>query len=146
MKEGFWLNYATAREFEIDEHELWLRRSGNAQLLGIPAEVAARFSDFAPVLHRDRFLTFVISRAPVVRVRGHGVSVSFEFATTDELEFALRAILRFCDRNAGPRTWVRISNLATQTTLQIPFEDFAERHGRGEIAALLGTAPVAELP
>jgi hypothetical protein len=115
MKDGFWINYDTDAVFEIDEHERWLRRDDNADRLGVPADVIARFGEFVPRRDRDRFLTFVMSHAPVMRVRGHGVDVTFEFAAENESP-AMRAIDEFCTANAGLGTWMRISNLLLKRT------------------------------
>jgi len=111
VKEGFWINYETGLEVEIDEHESWIRRPGNVQRLGIPAEIAARFGEFAPIVDRERFLTFVMSHAPVMRIRGHGAYVSFEFAIPGDTTMAVERIRRFCDRNeAGAKSARVVSN------------------------------------
>ena len=44
MKSGFWGNYERKVWFEIDEHERWLRRGGNAEQLGVPSQMVVRFS------------------------------------------------------------------------------------------------------
>ena len=76
MTEGFWGNYETGIWFQIDEHEQWLRRGNNAELLGVPDEVIAEFGHFAD---RETLLQFVWRHAPVMRWRCHGSSVAFEF-------------------------------------------------------------------
>ncbi|MDD5662822.1 MAG: hypothetical protein PHT71_01000 [Victivallaceae bacterium] len=76
MKEGFWGNYQTGHYFEIDEHERWIRRGNNAHMLGVPPEIIARFSEFSD---RETLLPFIWQHAPVMRWRGHGASVCFEF-------------------------------------------------------------------
>ena len=76
MKEGFWGNYETGEYFRIDEHEKWLRRPGNAERLGIPSGAIA---DFPKYPTREALLLSVYRRAPVMRWRGHGTSVTFEF-------------------------------------------------------------------
>ena len=76
MKEGFWGNYEMGIWFQIDEHERWLRRGSNAERLGVPDDVIAKFSNFAD---RETLLPFVWRHAPVMRWRCHGESVTFEF-------------------------------------------------------------------
>ena len=76
MKEGFWGNYETGEWFRIDEHERWLRAPGNAVKLGVPEETVAAFAQYQT---RDELLPFVYRHAPVMRWRGHGTSVTFEF-------------------------------------------------------------------
>ena len=76
MKEGFWGNYETGEWFRIDEHERWLRKPGNAEKLGVPEAVIKRFAENPT---RETLLPFVYRRAPVMRWRCHGSSVTFEF-------------------------------------------------------------------
>lgn len=85
----------------------------------MPPDVIARFGD-CPQLDRVRFLTFILTHAPIVRVRGHGVDITFEFAASNvETErLALKAIRRFCEEFAGSRNWVRITNVVSATTAQ----------------------------
>ena len=80
MKEGFWGNYETGEWFRIDEHERWLRTPGNAERLGVPEETAAAFAKYQT---RDELLPFVYRHAPVMRWRGHGSSVTFEFDSAE---------------------------------------------------------------
>lgn len=78
MKSGFWGNYRTGEIFQIDEHEHWVRRGGNAIRLGVPVEAAACFGEFVERKDRESFLCFLFDRAPVVRFRGHGSLVCCE--------------------------------------------------------------------
>lgn len=79
MKQGFWGNYELGEFFEIDEHEMWIRRWDNAARLGLAARVIARIAEFEPIRDRDRFLPFLYANAPVMRWHGHGESVTFDF-------------------------------------------------------------------
>lgn len=116
MKEGFWINYAADIVIEIDEHEQWLRRLGNTGRLGVSEEVQKAFSVFKPGVDRDRFLLFVIGHAPVMRVRGHGGYVTFEFASNSS-KLPLTAIIKWCKRYAGPHMSRRVHNFETSETM-----------------------------
>lgn len=80
MKESFWGNYQTGHFFEIDEHERWIRRGGNAEKLGVPAEVVRQFDRYSD---RETLFPFLWEHAPVMRWRCHGANVSFEFCSED---------------------------------------------------------------
>ena len=112
MKEGFWLNYRTGRLFQVHEHEIWLREAGNARTLGVPRAVMVEaLQRFRPFYDRVPFLLYIMERAPVMRVRGHGHYVTFEHhALTDD--DANRAVRRFAKKMLGPMTGLRVMNLA----------------------------------
>ena len=77
MQEGFWGNYQTGNYYQIDEHERWIRRGGNAHKLGVSSDISGCFGAFAD---RETLLPFVFAHAPVMRWRCHGESVTFEFS------------------------------------------------------------------
>lgn len=114
MKEGYWLNYATGRTVCIGlygDHERWIREPGNARSLGVPAKVVNQFGRFQPEESREKFLTFVMRHSPVMRVRGHGHFVTFEFwARRDDK--TVKAIRWFAKRYLGPMTGLNVANLA----------------------------------
>jgi len=132
MKEGFWINYQTGERFEVFDHENWLRDERNATRLGVPPEIVTRFGDFTPANDRVRFLTFVLSNAPVLRVRGHGVDITFEFAAADTAaeSKALEAIHRLCEDVAGAQSWMQISNITTGKTMKSAYIDVIQRERR----------------
>jgi hypothetical protein len=124
MKKGYWMNYHTAEVFEIHEHERWIRAEGNAQRLGVPSRVVARFKTFRPATDRDDFLLFLMQKAPIMRVRGHGYSVTFEFWAKSAPK-PLATVRRWAERNAGPLTLLNIVNLARGAGVQVLYKDFA---------------------
>ena len=112
MKEGFWLNYRTGRTFLIHEHEIWLREPGNARKLGVPKEVIAEALErFRPFYDRVPLLLFVMERAPVMRIRGHGHYVTFEYHARADDDATL-AVRHFAGRMLGPMRGLHIVNLA----------------------------------
>lgn len=106
MKEGFWGNYETGIWFQIDEHEMWLRRGDNAARLGIPEDIIAEFQHYAD---RETLLPFVYSHAPVMRWRCHVESVTFEFYT-EEWEKPLALIREWCGSFAGDYLYLHMVN------------------------------------
>jgi hypothetical protein len=116
---GLWANWRhPSRVFEVGDHQTWVRDPANACRLGVAAEVMDRFTDF-PYVHGDEqaravFLRLVMANAPVMRIRGHGDHITFEYhASTDaDVERAGRCIRRFC-RQAGVGEYMgqRIVNL-----------------------------------
>ena len=106
MKEGFWGNYETGIWFQIDEHERWLRREGNAAKLGVPENIIAEFPLFAD---RDTLLPFVWRHAPVMRWRCHEESVTFEFYAEDWSK-PLELIRKWCTLFAGDFLFLHMVN------------------------------------
>ncbi len=123
MKDGFWLNYYTGDVFLITEHEQWLRAGDNARKLGLSGELRAAFSRFEPQRDRNAFLLFVMRKAPVMRIRGHGVSVTFEFADADWSAPA-QAIREWGFKYAGAVTNLRITNFATAECVVMQWQEF----------------------
>lgn len=125
MKEGYWLNYKNGKFFEINEHEQWLRTPGNAKLLDVPSNIITSFSKFRPVTDRDKFLLFVLKNAPVIRVRGHGDYISFEYFSL-ERQTVMESMENLLKNIAGPVTQLYIVNFSTKESLQISYKQFEE--------------------
>ncbi len=123
MKSGYWGNYETGRIFLIDEHELYIRRPEKARELGIPEELIVRFSEFRLRQDRYEFIKFLLRAAPVMRIRGHGEYVTFEF---DFREWAppLKLIHAWCWENAGPFSGLNIVNLHSMEIRRCLWKDF----------------------
>ena len=141
MKEGLWINYSTGKQFPVDEHEQWLRSGDNAKKLGVPKNIVASFGEFTPGKDRDKFLLFVMKHAPVMRVRGHGISVSFEYNSRSRRD-PLDAIWMWGQRNAGPFTSFFIVNFATREKTQMYWQDFEQNMERGGAEAVMRAASV----
>ena len=128
MKEGYWINYRTKKFFEIYEHEYWIRDEKNAWNLGLTKLLISRFQDFRPSIDRDEFLLYIMKSAPVMRVRGYGVSVSFQFWAKSPVE-PLDAIRKWARKNAGPLTFLNIMNYGGPGSVQLSYKDFPRRSG-----------------
>ncbi len=116
---GYWANWRhPSRVFEVSDHQVWMRDPSNACRLGVDAKVIDGFRDY-PYNHGDEqaravFLRFVMQNAPVMRIRGHGDHITFEFhASTDaDAERAYRCVRWFYRRaGVGPFMGHRIVNL-----------------------------------
>jgi hypothetical protein len=141
MKEGYWINYRTDRVFPVDEHEQFIREPGNAKRLGVPDSVMRAAGKFEPVKDRDKFLLFLVQNAPVMRARGHGNYVSFEYASHSRQE-PLDAIWIWGKENAGPFTQMNISNLATGENTQMYYQQFEQAMDEGGYDAVMRAASV----
>lgn len=141
MREGYWLNYRTGKEFEIDEHEQWIRTPGNAKKLGVPQNVIEAFSKFRPVTDRDKFLLFVLKNAPVIRARGHGGYIAFEY-NSRERQSPLESIWALAKQHAGPFSQLYIVNFATKETVQMSFQQFEETMDRDGVEGLMRVATI----
>jgi GNAT superfamily N-acetyltransferase len=124
-KSGYWINYQTGTEVGVGEHEMWLRNPQNAQMIGVPPQIVADFDKFEPVKDRDALLRYVMQHAPIMRVRGHGREISFEYSSSRS-KGPLDAVWTWAEREAGPLTSLFIANLATGETTSMLYKDFVE--------------------
>lgn len=125
MRDGMWINYRTGKSFNIDEHERWLRRKGNADKLGVPKKVQDKFDEFEPVKDRNKFLLFVMNNSSVMRVRGHGNYVSFEFSSRRKRQ-VMEEIWLWGLKNAGAYTGMYIVNFATGEKTNVYWNEFKD--------------------
>ena len=125
MNEGYWGNYETGKIFLIDEHEMWIRRGNNASKLGIPSTVQRKFKEFMVKEDRDRLLSFIFAHAPVMRFRGHGHYVTFEFNCADWTK-PLALVRQWGDANAGVLLGLLIVNFATDEAIESTWESFKQ--------------------
>jgi hypothetical protein len=131
MKEGWFINYKSGRQFPIHEHEMWLRAKGNARKLGVSPAVIAEFGKFKPVREREKFLLYVMQNAPVMRVRGHGSHVTFEFFSRST-KAPLESAWLWGQEEAGPFTNMLFVNFATKEKSQMNFGQLDKLMESGE--------------
>ena len=136
MKDGFWLNYRTGEYYLIDEHEMWLRTPGNAQKLGVSQKLIDKFSDFTPVRDRNKFLIWVMQNSPVMRIRGHGGYVTFEYSSRSQ-SAPLDTILMWGKNNLGPLSEMHIVNFAGSEMTNIRWCEFKRDVDGGRCDSLL---------
>jgi hypothetical protein len=123
VKEGYWVNYRNGKKFPVSEHETWIREPGNAKKLGVPPGVVAMFKNFEPREDRDKFLLFLMQNAPIMRIRGHGNSASFEYSSSSRAD-PIEAIEAWGNQEAGPFTELVINNFATRENTVVRWEEF----------------------
>jgi len=139
MKDGFWLNYRTDKAFVIDEHEMWLRRPGNAEKLGVPQKVIDGFSNFAIARDRNKFLIWVMQHAPIMRIRGHGAYTAFEYSSRSRSN-PIDAIWIWGKKKLGPFSNMFIANFATNEKTNIRWGDFLDAVDSGGYEAVMRAA------
>jgi len=139
VREGYWCNYRQGAWFPIHEHEHWIRGDGNAKKLGLPDALIRTFGSFCLVKDRDIFLLCLMHQAPIMRVRGHGEHISFEFACEDP-DAPLREIMGFLDKNAGPCTGVFIRNFAKDKALSASYEQLCQWVAQDGAGSIMGHA------
>lgn len=137
--EGYWANYETGKIFPINEHERFLRETGNAKKIGVPQRVVSMFKKFTPEKDRDKFLMFVMANAPVMRIRGHGNYSSFEYSSHSRRE-PLSVIWEYGKKNLGPMSGMNIINFATKENVQMSFQEFEENMQSGGYDAVMRVA------
>ena len=128
--EGYWANYDTGKIFPIDEHERWLRTPGNAKKLGLSPKVISMFKSFRVEKDRDKFLMFVVAHAPVIRIRGHGYSTTFEYSSHSKRE-PLDVIWKYGKQNFGEASGLYIVNFATHESVQMSYQEFEDNMQSG---------------
>lgn len=138
MREGYWVNYDNDKTFDVEEHEQFIREPKNAKAMGVPANVIKDFKKFTPVKDRDKFLLYVMKHAPLMRVRGHGNAITFEYATRSRRP--MDAIWTWAKENAGPFTFIQIYNLETGENAGMNFQTFEETMGSGGAEAVMRVA------
>ena len=123
-RDGYWINYRSGKEAPVDEHERHIREEGNAAALGVPLSVIKNFDKFEPIRDRVKFLTYIMEHSPLMRVRGHGNSVSFEYASRSR--DPIEAIWEWGKQNAGAFTLIDVHNLKTHENASLLWQDFKD--------------------
>ena len=139
MNSGYWINYNKSKFFRVDEHERWIRRWQNAKKLGISKDLFDEFGEFTPVEDREELLLYVMEKAPVMRMRGHGAQYSFEF-NTRRAKKPIESIWEFGMDYAGDYTSMYIVNFATKEVVQMLFKDFNDLMENGRDDAIMKVA------
>lgn len=115
MKEGWWINFETGRYVALKcrglDHEGIIRNPQNQQWLGLPRLVIADIYRFKPVQDRDSLLLHILTTTPLMRIRGHGAYITFEFSSEEEFQ-PLDTIRKWARKNAGEATVLNIVNFS----------------------------------
>jgi hypothetical protein len=123
MREGAWINAHTGAWCWITEHASWIQHQENTRSLGITDEAHARLAAIPWDFNgpgREAILRVAMD-AGLIRMRGHGAEVTFEF--TLPMEVAIRAVTPFMQAQFGPMTGCRFNNLRTGHTVGFLYGD-----------------------
>ena len=134
MLDGYWVNYATLYWEMITEHETWIRDEDNARRIGVPPEVFEHFREYVPHDDRVPMLTRLLDSTPLMRIRGHGVSITFEFSNPDP-KFPLQALVFWCEECAGEQNMLVIRNFATGREHHVRWSEFDSKGAAEALAA-----------
>jgi len=134
MREGYWLNYKTGKTIEIDEHERWIRDTDNAKKIGVPGSIIKQFDKFVPGQDRCRFLFWLMTQVPLIRIRGQGgLYDTYEFAAKSN-RMPYQAICRFA-RRLSPVKLLNIVNLKTGKSERVYALLFLKRYRKSKVTA-----------
>ena len=132
LTDGYFLNYSRNGIegqddpwIKIDEHERWLRRGNNAELLGVPEYTREKFGDYKVEIDRDELLKMVLKEAPIIRMRGHKTYFTFEF-NSSKINDALWTIFEFMGYAGGTATGMYVVNFATGEKIQAYYDKFRQ--------------------
>jgi hypothetical protein len=142
MNAGYFINYSTGVTVEIHDHEIDIRKPATYKRLGVKPETIKDFPKYEILKDRTAFLTFVMKNNPIMRVRGHGTTVTFEFYNRSKKN-PLDAIWVFGKKNLGPFSHLNIVNLATNESIDMNFEEYEELIDRGGYSAVLKAASIS---
>ena len=130
------MNYRTGRIVALEareQHEIVIRDKRVAHTLGVPTPVYDEFARYKPEADRCRFLKSLMAKVPLMRVRGHGSHVTFEYAARSK-RMPEQAVRLWARKYAvGPATLICLVNLRTgrhRTLLALQFLAGGKEHER----------------
>ena len=96
---------------QLADHEVYIRQTANAQALSVPVEVSRQFKSYkiGECYDRHEFLVWLFRSAPLIRVRGHNVYTTFNYAAKNN-RMPYRAIQKFVKRVCGDVMLLEIVN------------------------------------
>jgi len=116
VNEGWWVNFETGRTVALKcrgaDHEAAIRDPKNQRWLGLPPPVIKGIRRFTPIQERDSLLLHIMKSSPLMRIRGHGAYVTFEFSSNEEYQ-PLDSIRKWVKKNAGPMTILNVVNFSS---------------------------------
>lgn len=139
MTEGYWINFkmgAHGKIVPIREHEIDIRVPSIYKKLGIDEATAKTFSKFKVGKDREKFMTMLMTKFPLIRVRGHGNTTTFEYAHWGR-NSVIDAILNFAEENLGAFSSIAINNLATGESNNLSFSEFKEKYAEKGAEAIM---------
>jgi len=133
MKEGCWINYEKSPIviLDVEDHEMNIRDESFANKLGVPKDLQKTFKKFKPREDREKFLTYIMQHSPLMRMRGHGADITFEYYSHRNKD-PMEAVHEASHTYGGMLSTLNIYNLATNevTSMQrVDFDEVLERDG-----------------
>jgi len=127
MREGAWINYERSPTliFEVPDHELWIREPKNADKAGVPANIQKNFGKFRVREDRETFLVYIMQHSPLIRMRGHGADITFEYFSRRNKD-PMEAVHAAAHEFGGQLSTLNIYNLATNEVTSMSRDDFDE--------------------
>ncbi len=123
MKEGCWIMAASGHYEYVDDHARWIQSPGNAERMGLQEDVIREIRllkwDFDGPGRRAILLSAMADG--LIRARGHGPYVTFEF--TIKIEAAVQGALPFMHAVAGPFTLCRFMSLTNGDAVDFFWKD-----------------------
>jgi hypothetical protein len=136
MRGGYWLRTRDGKFWSIGEHCSFAKSPAGAAAMELPDYVKEQIAplpcDFNGPSREQ--VVIAVMKSGYIRMRGHGNQYSFEFwgNTRD----SLWVIFEFCQKMAGPMTWVVINNLKSNEQFASSFSDFEKRMQNDEAEVL----------
>jgi len=130
MRDGWWVNYDSRAYVGLHclgaEHEKVLRdpEYQNQKWLGIPHSVSKEFRSFKPRKDRVKLLKFAMKTLPLMRIRGYGSKVSFQFNRPESDPRPYMAVKRWIHRFGGDALLLVVTNLSTNMTVSVQASDW----------------------
>jgi len=144
MRDGWFMNYSTGRLVGIAEHEQDIRKPDTAKQLSVPGKVFRGFEKYTVGTDRRRFLLDLMQQVPLMRIRGHGLYVTFEYWSVNGDDKPFAAVGEWASRYAGPALLLNVSNLATRRNLKVNamlWGDFVKGKGKGVTVQVTAMGP-----
>ena len=112
MTEGYFLNINTGKAYPVRNHEMAIREKEFATKIGIKDSLFQQFPEYEPVKDREAFLRWILSKVPIIRVRGYGVWVGIQWGCGSDKQ-AFEAIRKWGRKVCGPCLMLRMCNIKT---------------------------------
>jgi hypothetical protein len=151
MKTGAWLNYSNGRIEDLtssEEHSDWIRIPDNIKKLGLPDSLLRDIEKYPRYNKqiRTQMLVDIMQRYPLVRFRGHGNYVTYEFATRDSVRDVLDVIWTHgSGAGFGQYTQINLNNLLTREQNTLTWQEFQESLDAGDYRTVLRVARKSDL-
>jgi hypothetical protein len=92
--------------------------------LGITLSTAKEFLRFKPQKDRVRLLKYAMKKIPLMRIRGYGSRVSFQFSSPESDPRPYLTIKRWIQRWGGPVLLLQVTNFSTKRTARVLASDW----------------------